>query len=49
MTQLSRERARPWEIMVVSKAAGIKNPSEEGSHSVGFAIIRTKAPLKDRA
>ena len=26
-------------IMVVSKAAGIKNPSEEGSHSVGFAII----------
>ena len=26
-------------IMVVSKAAGIKNPSEAGSHSVGFSII----------
>ena len=26
-------------VMVVSDAAGIKNPSEEGSHSTGFAII----------
>ena len=26
-------------IMVVSDAAGIKNPSEAGSHSVGFSII----------
>ena len=26
-------------VMVVSDAAGIKNPSEQGSHSTGFAII----------
>ena len=33
-------------IMVVSDAAGIKNPSEQGSHSTGFAIIRG---IDDRA
>ncbi len=26
-------------VMVVEKSAGIRNPSEEGSHSTGFAII----------
>ena len=36
-------------IMVVSKAAGIKNPSEAGSHSVGFSIIGGTDDRADKA
>ena len=36
-------------IMVVSKAAGIKNPSEAGSHSVGFSIIGGTEDRADEA
>ena len=35
--------------MVVSKAAGIKNPSEQGSHSTGFSIIGGTADRADEA
>ena len=35
--------------MVVSKAAGIENPSEQGSHSTGFSIIGGTADRADEA
>ena len=35
--------------MVVSKAADIKNPSEQGSHSTGFSIIGGTADRADEA
>ena len=35
--------------MVVSKAAGIGNPSEQGSHSTGFSIIGGTADRADEA
>ena len=36
-------------VMVVSKAADIKNPSEAGSHSTGFSIIGGTADRADEA
>ena len=36
-------------VMVVSDAAGIKNPSEQGMHSTGFAIIGGTDDLADVA
>ena len=36
-------------IMVVSDAAGIKNPSEAGSHSVGYSIIGGTDDRADKA